>query len=275
MKCRACVLGLSFVAAVCIAESASAYYNSSLGRFVSRDPIGYRGGINLYEFLENAPLAQVDPDGTMTRDECFKAVRNAEEKMNAYIDAMGGMKPPCLAVGKCYNGEEGKCKEKGGGGYVEAEITANGKRIITYVVCYENASVNEIGEVAAHELIHVFDLCSGCKSPPTKDEREKGVKADCAQLACTELRAACLSGQCSATGEYRKQLSNAAGRPVSYEECVKVSAVMSLRNITDCEPRALEHVNGAAANPQCLVKEGTDLTKPVPWPVRVPRLKSL
>jgi len=31
MKCRACVLVLSFVVAVCIAESASAYYNPSLG----------------------------------------------------------------------------------------------------------------------------------------------------------------------------------------------------------------------------------------------------
>ncbi|HBO43766.1 MAG TPA: hypothetical protein DD670_07510 [Planctomycetaceae bacterium] len=64
MKCRACVLSLSFVAAVCIAESASAYYNSSLGRFVSRDPIGYEGSkSNLYEYVGGRPVQDLDPEG--------------------------------------------------------------------------------------------------------------------------------------------------------------------------------------------------------------------
>ena len=64
MKWRACVLVLSFVVAVCIAESASAYYNTSLGRFVSRDPIGYDGSkSNLYEYVGGRPFFYVDPNG--------------------------------------------------------------------------------------------------------------------------------------------------------------------------------------------------------------------
>ena len=34
-----------------------------LGRWLSRDPIGYRGGINLYEYVRNSPLMRTDPMG--------------------------------------------------------------------------------------------------------------------------------------------------------------------------------------------------------------------
>ncbi len=40
------------------------YYDSGRGRFVTRDPIGYNGGINLYGFVGNNPVNESDPDGT-------------------------------------------------------------------------------------------------------------------------------------------------------------------------------------------------------------------
>lgn len=39
-------------------------YNSYSGRFINRDPIGEVGSINLYEYVENAPTNQTDPNGT-------------------------------------------------------------------------------------------------------------------------------------------------------------------------------------------------------------------
>ncbi len=36
------------------------YYNPDLGRWVNRDPIGARGGLNFYAFTANAPLVGVD-----------------------------------------------------------------------------------------------------------------------------------------------------------------------------------------------------------------------
>ena len=39
------------------------WYDSTLQRFISRDPIGYAGGMNLYEYADNMPNSAVDPTG--------------------------------------------------------------------------------------------------------------------------------------------------------------------------------------------------------------------
>ena len=39
------------------------YYSCNQGRFVSRDPIGYRGGLNLQSYAGNSPTNRVDPNG--------------------------------------------------------------------------------------------------------------------------------------------------------------------------------------------------------------------
>ncbi|MCK4428370.1 MAG: RHS repeat-associated core domain-containing protein, partial [candidate division Zixibacteria bacterium] len=39
------------------------YYSAELGRFLSRDPIGYRGGMNLYAYVGNNSVNLIDPLG--------------------------------------------------------------------------------------------------------------------------------------------------------------------------------------------------------------------
>jgi RHS repeat-associated protein len=42
------------------------YYDAGTGRFLTRDPLGYGGGINLYGFTGNNPVNDMDPDGTQS-----------------------------------------------------------------------------------------------------------------------------------------------------------------------------------------------------------------
>ena len=39
------------------------YYDPATGRFLTRDPIGYSGGINLYSYVRNNPSNYTDPSG--------------------------------------------------------------------------------------------------------------------------------------------------------------------------------------------------------------------
>ncbi|TWT45268.1 tRNA3(Ser)-specific nuclease WapA precursor [Phycisphaerae bacterium RAS1] len=44
------------------------YYDARMGRWISRDPIAEAGGVNVYEYVSNAPIARVDYHGTCPAD---------------------------------------------------------------------------------------------------------------------------------------------------------------------------------------------------------------
>ena len=44
------------------------YYNPAWGRFVSEDPIGLRGGINVYAYVQGDPTDYIDPSGLKLED---------------------------------------------------------------------------------------------------------------------------------------------------------------------------------------------------------------
>jgi RHS repeat-associated protein len=43
------------------------FYDPNLQRWINRDPIGERGGANLYEFVRNSPLGWIDPAGLVLK----------------------------------------------------------------------------------------------------------------------------------------------------------------------------------------------------------------
>jgi RHS repeat-associated protein len=69
------------------------YYHAQLGRFLSRDPIGHSGGLNLYGYVGNAPLHFADPFG-LKRWGIFVWIYTGEWEVeddvwNAATDAVG------------------------------------------------------------------------------------------------------------------------------------------------------------------------------------------
>jgi RHS repeat-associated protein len=47
-------------------------YSAELGRWLNRDPIQERGGLNLYGYVRNAPIDLIDSDGLICCEDCEK-----------------------------------------------------------------------------------------------------------------------------------------------------------------------------------------------------------
>jgi RHS repeat-associated protein len=56
------------------------YYDAGTGRFLTRDPLGYNGGINLYGFTGNNPVNEIDPEGTAVVEVRYREVMAFDSK---------------------------------------------------------------------------------------------------------------------------------------------------------------------------------------------------
>ncbi len=72
------------------------FYSPDLGRFLQPDPIGFRGGNNLYRYCGNNPVMRRDPSGLqeVTADEVV--VRDTYIKYPDYPNFLGAQAPPNL-----------------------------------------------------------------------------------------------------------------------------------------------------------------------------------
>ena len=78
----------------------SRYYDPAIGRFVQRDPIGFLGGLNVYEYAGSAPTVFVDPSGLFSR-RFLRAVKIATRvaRKAASATIRGGGSPAGVALG--------------------------------------------------------------------------------------------------------------------------------------------------------------------------------
>jgi RHS repeat-associated protein len=67
------------------------YYNPQTGRFLSEDPIGFRGGINKYAYVGESPLNFIDPSGMDKKPLLQCAADNASKVSLASLTGLGNM----------------------------------------------------------------------------------------------------------------------------------------------------------------------------------------
>lgn len=67
-------LCLTVLAMLALLPTGHAYYDPTAQRWVNRDPIGERGGVNLHGFAGNAPGNLVDIDGRLAVGEAVGRV---------------------------------------------------------------------------------------------------------------------------------------------------------------------------------------------------------
>jgi len=76
------------------------YYDPKAGRFITKDPIGCKGGYNLYTYVLNNPINKIDPLGLAGCGPC-----------GTHIPDPWDLKLCCDEHDKCY-GEDGNCALK-------------------------------------------------------------------------------------------------------------------------------------------------------------------
>jgi len=87
-----------------------AYYQAEQGRWLSRDPIGERGGKNLNAFVRNRPISKIDILGLMSTQEMRDFLGDMSEEDRKRL---------CCAADDTFNDPENK--ERSGGIYTGSE----------------------------------------------------------------------------------------------------------------------------------------------------------
>lgn len=101
-------------------------------------------------------------------------------------------------------------------------------------LCQEHVTgPHHANTILAHELIHAIDMCRGKMDP----------LHNCMQLACTEIRAENLSGECNMKWEFmRGKLNSYLGHG---QECVRRRAIDSVKANPNCTQNAEVYVEAA------------------------------
>jgi RHS repeat-associated protein len=66
------------------------YYNPQTGRYITPDPIGLEGGINLFAYVANNPVNEIDPQGLYSFDDFINDAGNASSGF-ANVVTLGGI----------------------------------------------------------------------------------------------------------------------------------------------------------------------------------------
>jgi RHS repeat-associated protein len=88
--------------------SRARFYDPNLGRFISEDPIGFKGrDINWYSYVHNNPVMYFDPEGTQVRSDSRYQPYSPEDNRRMVQHVMS-MPSPIQRLTRCQKGWLGK-----------------------------------------------------------------------------------------------------------------------------------------------------------------------
>ena len=154
------------------------FYNPLDGKWISRDPIGEKGGWNLYDFLGNNTSKWTDYRGENNSEDCKKCVEHIKQKQKLYATMIKEIKKKgCTLNFMCANlgRETGKTVRLDSAWWPFSSI-----KITIVLDCCTGATqpMNSPEDTFGHELEHAKDHCngtmkSGCEGKHLR--RNKGV----------------------------------------------------------------------------------------------------
>eukprot|EP00850_Spirogloea_muscicola_P014950 SM000111S18773 [mRNA] locus=s111:13144:14977:- [translate_table: standard] len=163
-----------------------------------------------------------------TQERCEQMIDHAIAKSPMVKFVVAAMEKAGCAVGRGFFRAEVCDLDAGGGFRPEAGV----------VVCSNHVLYqDEVDTALAHELIHAYDFCRAANLD----------WANCLHHACSEIRAANLSGDCHYKREMLRGNTRMRGQ---HQICVKRRAQLSVAMNSNCEARAA-HDAVEAAWPTC------------------------
>jgi RHS repeat-associated protein len=186
------------------------YYSPGLGRWVSRDPIGEWGGVNLSGALANNPPNRRDRLGLeLTENQCQNATNyfyrfNPDWKNKVdYWNRQPGKKKCTMEIACdcCPGDKRGGARREVSEPYRHYKVT----------ICRDKADSSSVYTAIAHELTHFFAGCADlddafpCATMPVGQDY---FDCNCAQYLCGEVRAFLQSGACVNPDECWERLVN-------------------------------------------------------------------
>ena len=147
------ILSVAFLLSWC--QCASAMYDPTLGRFVSRDPIGYSKSAYLYNYASSAPNRWIDPlgwaDTAPGYSECCRSCEKALNDLSTGFEQVQADGKVCPVRIRC-----GFTKPRS-----LADTVKNPNIEITMNILRSCWTLKEMQLTLAHELQHAKDFCSG------------------------------------------------------------------------------------------------------------------
>ena len=139
------------------------YYDSALSTFMSRDPIGYQGGMNVYEYVSDSPVMWTDPtgegeaaDGKAKTAKCFCDDQKRIKEIEARVLPTARGRATCRVKINCQK----RCSS-GTAGYTPPSIRKDpGSNSWTVTICIStDLDAGSQDTAILHEMIHATQFC--------------------------------------------------------------------------------------------------------------------